>query len=240
MSLIYVPLPLMRMQAQGLDLTSRIVTPGITGSGVIPKMSTDGGGLWRYDVSNIQLTTTALRKAWRAIAGKCDGGLNKLIVPFYDKWHQPWPVVNGEQVTSYDPISHDDGTLFSDGSGYSQNVIDAVTVGSAALRATTLTIRFFYGGPLEGGEHFSIDHPTMRHRIYRVVGVELNGAGRSVVTVRPPLREAVPACTPLDFDTPRCVMEPATSDALDIVTDINQIARPSPVLIEAFTSEMMA
>lgn len=238
--LIYVPLSLMRMQAQGLELTSRVISPGLTGAGVLPMVSTDGGGLWRYDLTSIQLYEPNHKRAWRAIAGACDGGVNKLIVSLYDNEHQPWPIVDGVPFTSYDPIPHDDDSYFDDGTGYYQNVIDAQTVGTAALRATSLTVAFAYGGPLVGGEHFSIDHPTMRHRIYRVVRVTENDDGDSVVTIRPPLREAVAAATPLDFDHPKGIFQPASPDALDIVTDINQVARPSPTLIEAFTPEMLA
>ncbi|MBX6427134.1 MAG: hypothetical protein IRZ09_14560 [Variibacter sp.] len=231
--LIYVPAALIRERGAKLELARRVISPGLTLSGVVPLVATDGGGLWRMEFEDIQLTEPDHRRAWRAIAGFADGGANKLVVPFADAAHQPWPVVGGEPLTSYGAIPHADGTLFADDSGYQQPVIMAHVVGSAALRATQLTIAVSYGGPLRGGEHFSIDHPTMRHRIYRVVSVEESG-GNSLVTIRPPLREAVTDGTRLEFDEPKCVMQPETPDALDIMTDIISVARPSPRFIEAF------
>lgn len=199
----------------------------------MPLMAMDGGGLWGMEFGDIQLTSANLRRAWRAVSAACGGGVNKLVVPYCDPVHQPWPIVDGEPLTSYDSIPHSDDTYFSDGSGYYQNVIVATTVGDADLFDTQIVMDFTYGGPLLGGEHFSIDHPTVRHRIYRVTGVEINDSGNSIVSFMPPLREDVESGTEIDFDEPKCVMQPASPNALDLTLDIISIGRPSMQLVEA-------
>lgn len=233
--LIYVaPALLARRMATQPELVRRVISPGATMSGLVPAISTDGGGLWKFDLDDVHLKTDNARRAWRAIAGLCDGGANKLIVPICDARHQPWPLVGGVPLRSYDPLPHSDDSFFSDGSGYAQPVIDAVTVGAVALRSTQITIDFNYGGPPVGGEHFSVDHPTVRHRLYRIVKVEESGANY-LCTIRPPLREAVPTGTSLDFDLPKCVMQPDPANALDLMVGTARgPARVSPKFIEAF------
>jgi len=238
--LIYVPASLLRYRSVEPELSARVIAPGLSGAGVIPKMSVDGGGLWTIAFGEIQLSTPAHRQAWRAINAMCDGGVNKLIIPFVDLPHQPWPIVSGKPLTSYDTIPHDDGSLFSDGSGYVQSVIDAEIVTSAALRSTSLRIRMNYSGGLMGGEHFSIEHPVMSHRMYRIGRVVERDDGDFDVVIRPPLREAVSGGEILDFDAPKSIFEPETPGGLNIGTDIIGMARPSPMLIEGFTSEMLA
>jgi hypothetical protein len=203
-------------------------------------MSVDGGGLWTIAFGEVQLTKAVHRQAWRAINAMCDGGVNKLIIPFVDLPHQPWPIVGGKPITSYGAIPHDDGSFFSDGSGYEQSVIDAEIVDAAGLRATSIRIRMNYSGPLMGGEHFSIYHPVMSHRMYRIGRVVERDDGDFDVTIRPPLREAVEGGEALDFDAPKSIFEPEVSGGLNIGTDVIGVARPSPMLIEGFTSEMLA
>lgn len=233
--IIYVPPSLLLHRSDTFEIVGQAVSPGVTGSGVMPLVSTDGGGFWQRSIGDVVLATKEKRQAWRAIAARCDGGANPLAVPFVDIDHQPWPLVGGVPLTGYGAIPHSDDTFFSDGSGYYRPVIAAETVGAAALRATTLTIHFVNGGPLIGGEHFSINHPTESHHAYRIVSVELDeDTGDSICTIRPPLREAVADGTLLDFDKPTCLMRPFPPNSLHLVTDMIGMARPSPVFVEHF------
>lgn len=232
--LIYIPPHLLPKRGTKLELARRVVSPGLSLAGIAPRVATDGGGLWRLEFDDLQLVTPDQRQAWRAISGLCDGGANKLIVAVYDHTHQPWPEVDGDPLLAYEPIPHSDGSFFSDGSGYYQSVIDAEIVGAVALRATEVTLQFNYGGPPRGGEHFSIDHDTVRHRIYRIVTAVEDDDGNYTCIIRPPWREATADGVVAEFDVPKCVMEPETPDALDIMTDIIGHARPSPKFIEAF------
>lgn len=238
--LINLPRSLLRRRDIRFELASRTISPGVTASGVIPLSRTDGGGLWTMDAGEIQLSTANHRRAWRAISGLCDGGVNKLIVPFHDPAHQPWPIVNGEPLEAHEEYGFDDGTLFDDGVGFWQPVIVAKAVGAWAERATTVRLEIEYGGEIESGEHFSVEHPIQSHRPYRIVQAIEVGAGVYDVTIRPPLREAVVDETALDFDEPKCIMQPVEPNGLDIVTDIINLAQPSVQLVEGWTPEMIA
>src|SRR5262245_29232037 len=87
-------------------------------------------------------------------------------------------------------------------SGVTVNTRTALEI-SAVMAAATIAI----GSALRGGEHFSIQHDTFSHRLYRIGKVTLDGLGNSVVTIRPPLREATAAGTRLELDYPKCIMK---------------------------------
>lgn len=234
--LVYLPPGLLRrrMGAQP-ELMRRVRTSGVTESGLVPAIATDGGGLWQIVFDDVHLRTDDSRKAWRAINALSDGGANKLIVPLCDGLHQPWPLVNNRPLRSYGTITHSDDTIFSDGTGYTDTVIDAQVVGTFDLRASSIVIQFNYGGPPEGGEHFSIDHPTLRHRLYRIGRVAEEDDGTYTCTIRPPLREAITDATRLEFDLPKLVAQPDPPNALDLaVGTARGPARISPKFIEAF------
>lgn len=193
----------------------------------------DGGGFWVAELSAVVLSQADHIRAWRALEALLDGGVTEVVVPSCESRTAPWPVVDGVKITSYGSIPHSDGTLFSDGSGYYQPVIDCEVVSAANLRATSLVLSFNYGGPLRGGEAFSLEHPTKGHRRYHVGSVVINDSGQSVVTIRPPLREAVAADTPVNFDRPKCTMRLAASDAMDLTLEMRRFARPSVAFKEA-------
>lgn len=217
-------------------------SPGQTLSGIAPSIRTDGGGLWSAVLSNIMLSGASTsngvqngdqHRAFRALRVLANGGASPIIVPRHDII-QPWPVVGGVPLVSYGAIPHDDGSFFSDGTGYYQPVIDAVSVGSAALRDTSIVIEFIYGSPLGGGECFSILHPTMNWRMYEISTIADDGFGNSVVSFLPPLREAVTNVTAIEFDSPRCLMRLATLDGMHSKLDAPWISTQSMAFLEHF------
>ncbi len=173
-------------------------------SGIEEPISTDGGGKWVADFANGEPLDRAGTLAWRAITEGMDGGATAVIVYFCDRLHQPV----GDAVT----VPHSDDTPFDDDSEYSSGGATA-TAAAAALRATTLTISIASEKPLIGGEMFSIEHATWGWRVYRIISID--GA---TIQFRPPLREAIAADTPLEFDSPRCQMllAGATSNPLNM------------------------
>ena len=150
---------------------------------------------------------------WRAIRQICDGGINAIVVPRNEALFRPWPA-GLSQAAGVD-ILHSDRTPFSDGAGYYQSVIDIVT-GTAALRATSMGIGINYAGDLMGGESFSINHPTVGWRLYEIKTVEYSGTSNATISFLPPLREAVTALTPMEFDRPRCTMRLAQTNSMDL------------------------
>jgi hypothetical protein len=176
-----------------IDIERRTVSGGTALNGVEDVVVTDGGGRVYAQFTDPYLDDPTTAKAWRAISAYLDGGSTPIRVRFCDRRHQP----------DYDTnrVLHSDGTPFDDESEYQQGGISAAVTEAAALRSTSLRITFADDTSLVGGEWFSIDHAFMRDRAYRVA--EVYG---ETIKFRPPLRESVPAGTPLNFADPCCVM----------------------------------
>lgn len=170
----------------------------------------DGGGLWSAAINNMQFRDRTDTLLWRAVRQVCNGGVNAIIVPRNDTVFAPFP--NG--VTSYAP-PYSDASLHSDGSPYYQSIID-VTASAAALRATSLSLTLNYCAPLQGGESFSIEHPTMGWRLYEIGSVTVVDDTHSTVTFNPPLREAIADSTIIEFDRPRCLMKLPNASAMNL------------------------
>jgi hypothetical protein len=135
-------------------------------------------------------------------------------------------------------IPHSDGTLHSDGTGYAQSAIDAVTDPDTAypLRATTMRIEMRVGATLVGGESFSILHPGMGWRLYEIGTVDyLDDGVTADITFMPPLREAIPASTQLEFDRPRCLMRLGGPNSMDLSVAPWTFNVASVDFVEAFT-----
>jgi hypothetical protein len=96
------------------------------------------------------------------------------------------------------------------------------------VRATSLSIAISYGGRIEPGQHFSIGE-----RLYRVKSVTYSGAGATAtITIRPPLREAVPNGSRLEFDFPVCRMRLASDTEMDLSLDQRRLGAPSASFVE--------
>lgn len=229
---IIIPPLLMRERSVSWQVMGSTVGPGQSATGAFYVGRMDGGGMWRAQWTNVNLRTADHVRCWRAIAALAENGVVPLVVPHCDKRHFPAPIIQGHPLYSYGPIPHSDGSLFSDGSGYYQPVVSAESVGDALLRAVSIVIHFIAGSALRGGEVFSVCHPIQGWRRYEIKAVELNDDGDSVVTFRPPLREAVVDGTDIEFDYPRCVMRLAKSDGMDIDLDLRKFASPTVMFDE--------
>lgn len=176
------------------DIERRVVSGGTSLSGDETLIGTDGGGRVFAEFSDFYLDDPEVALAYRALSVIAEDGLNPIFVPLCDARHQP----TQGRVT----VPHSDGSSFSDETLYQQQDGEAVTTADAPLRATSLAIQAVsFARALQGGEWFSIDHPTMRHRCYRVGTIQ-----GGTITFRPPLREAVPAGATLNFGDPLCTM----------------------------------
>lgn len=166
---------------------------------------TDGGGYWIVTLAGIELLTNDQVRAWRAWEDHLDGGVQKVLVPVADVRNAPRPVVGGRlgRPSALVPLSDD--PYFPEATAFATPWIVARAVSAAGMRATTMTIAVDRGARLRGGEVFAINHATRGRRCYRV-GRVLNRNGQAAtVTIRTPLREAVPAGAVVDFDWPSLV-----------------------------------
>lgn len=183
------------------------------GAGRSPdRTRTDGGGWWTMQAERIIMRTDSWARVWRAIRAIGDGGSTELIVHRHDLF-TPWPTVNGQLVTAYDAVPHDDGTTHDDGTGYVDTVIVVSLASDVPLRAVEISLDIELCGTLQGGECFTVVHETMDARLYEIAQIQDQTSTTATVTIRPPWREESPAGTLLDFDRPRCVMRvPSPAD----------------------------
>jgi hypothetical protein len=231
----YFPGAVLRETTLTWTLTGRTVSAGQTGGGFEPMAETTGGGLWSAELASIPVRTTQQVHAWRALEGLLDSGATQVVVPMCDKRYFPAPVVNGSRLVTYGDQPLDDGVLFDDGSGIIQPVVVASIAAAAPLRATEVRLNFMAGSPLQGGEHFSLTHPNIGDRIYRVIRIRLDAlTGQSIVTIRPPLREAVTALSVADFDQPKCVMRVAQPESMKLALAQRKWGSPSAMFVESF------
>ncbi len=185
--------------------------------------SLDGGGWWEATLSSIPAVTADTIGYLQTVQSLADSGAAEFVVPCSAKKTAPWPLdANGNPIIAYDQIPFDDESLFDDGSGFYQSVIDYKVAAAAELRATTLVLTQNYGSDLRAIEFFSIDHLRAGRRLYRITSAAKSGSDFTC-SIRPPLREAVAAGTEVDFDTPSCTMQMSGTNGLDL--DVSRLGR---------------
>ncbi|MBR0695945.1 hypothetical protein [Bradyrhizobium lablabi] len=219
------PRALLREKSHGWNLAGVAASPGISAQSVATYDRTDGGGFWTCRMTDVSLSGQARSGLagrqrqrvstllWRAMRQICNGGVNPVIVPRNDAPFRPWPPGFLQSVGV--DVPHGDDTIFDDGSGYYQPIID-VRAAAAPLRATSIEILIKFAGQLMGGESFSIHHPMMDWRLYEIATVDMTSETGATITFNPPLREAIVDDTQLEFDRPRCKMRLATPNAMDL------------------------
>jgi hypothetical protein len=194
------------------NIVGNTATAGQTAASSVDIRS-DGGGLWSASLNNMQFRDKSYTLLWRAVRQLCNGGINPIIVPRRDTTWAPFP---GGILPSYAPIPYSDESLFDDGSGFTQSVIDVTCNGGAALRSTAMTLQLNNCGPLQGGESFSIQHPTFNWRLYEIGSIAMIDSTHAYVTFNPPLREPVNDGDQIEFDHPRCTMKLVNSASMDL------------------------
>ncbi|KQZ00906.1 hypothetical protein ASD45_08565 [Pseudolabrys sp. Root1462] len=189
--------------------------------------------MWRADFDSIPVPDRESVLRWRAFEALLDAGSQAVVVPYRDLLYAPRADLAA--AYSYDAVSipHSDGTFFSDGTGYSQGAIVALSLSAFSLRSTQITIRIIAGGVLRPGMHFSIDHPTKRHRLYRIKQVTDFG-GDYVCKFSPPMREAGRINTALEFNEPKCVMRLVSPDQMKLSMQYGLWSFPSVSFVETF------
>lgn len=225
MAYVEFPLALLHESSHDWNIAGSVKNAGQTDAASVDVRS-DGGGFWTVSLNDIQLWERSHALLWRAIRQIAAGGVNPLVVSRSDQL-QPWP-----SGAPYGVISFDDGMLFDDGAGFDQVVIDVVTSGAAARRATSLVLKLNVCGDLLGGESFAIAHPTFGWRMYEIATVLPVDVTHVAVTFNPPLREAVADGTAVEFDRPRCVMKLQTSSAMDLNLTVLPNSRSTAKFVE--------
>ena len=194
----YWPWDLFTLTGERWRLRGVTIDGGVTVAGSSPRARADGGGVWVAEQSYVAAGRDAI-KAARAIEASLDAGIGRIVV-----WSHEEPFAPGDLTLA--SVPHSDGTPFGDGSLYASAPAGATVAADAALRATTLTV-VMISGVIQGGENFSITHPTKGTRRYRIKSVD-----GDQITIRPPLREAVEAGSEINFLKVGCVCYLANPD----------------------------
>ncbi len=209
-----------------------IDTGGKSLSGLEQSERLDGGPLWRCTMAQIPLSSRAEILAFQALQMLLAGGTQPIVIPREPSFRAP-------VVTTGGGVPHSDDTPFADSSLYSAPSIMAALTADHELRAYQLAFSYAGGLALEGGEDFSIEHPAVGWRMYRVTKVtlvELQSGGDYLyeIEIGPPLRDDVPAGTVLDFDTPRCTMKLTDPESFATALTANRYGFVDATFDEAF------
>ncbi len=198
MALLVFPTCFFGIYAKDVDFAGAVTAGGRSLSGLQDTFATDGGGFWSATADSVALHTREKVMTWRAFKSALGGGVDPFIFPICDARHQP---TRGKQK-----VPHSDGTPFSDETMYSSADCEVYVAADAPLRATQIQLDIAsLGRPLIGGERFTIIHGTWRERAYQIGRVISQTGTSALVQFHTPLREAVAAGTPVDFNNPRFV-----------------------------------
>lgn len=147
---------------------------------------------WEWSISTpIRNVETA--RALRGVKTRLQGRFNYLLIRLCDQYR-----ITRRDVDAFyaggSPVSHSDGSFFSDGSGYALAEPISPVVTAAAKNSTGLTVRASdLAGSISAGVFFSVDY-----YLYHVDSWELVG-DNYVLEISPPLREAVAVDAEADF-----------------------------------------
>lgn len=192
--MLVFPTHLLGFSGIAADIERRVTPGGTSLSGQEDVVASDGGGRFFVEFSEPYLDQREVALAWRAIAAKLGDGPVPIIVPIGDLRHQFNQDIRIPQSLPW----WTEGEYVSTDTGASASA-------TAALRDVALEVSIsFLPGPLLAGMWLSIDHPTFRHRAYRIAEVVAQTAHSASLILSHPLREAVAVGTPIEFVDPRC------------------------------------
>jgi hypothetical protein len=206
-----------------------LVTGPTTFSGRKQMVASDAG-YWVGALSDFPVVTTDQVLEWRGIIADLQGGLEDVVIGPFDHLRAPVhsglpPVIGG--------IRHSDGSLFSDGSGYSQSSIKVRSKTSLALRATSATLTIDEAGPLKRGMYFTV-YDGIRPSMYMITKPPEVEGNTATVRFLPTLRAPVSAGDEVDFADPKLVMNLASPDGGELSLDMGRWGRPSIELQESW------
>ncbi len=205
------------------DIAARSLAAPASIGGATQVVASDAG-VWKATFGDIRVTGQDGVLSWRAIATLLEGRLGSVLVPLC-RGYQP---VLQDPDALYDPVPHDDDTFFDDDTGYAGSTTSVHFASGAAVRAVSATVTIGYGGTLQPGQHFSVGE-----RLYRLRSVVYANDTQASITFRPPLREAVAAGIPLEFDDPVCRMRLASDGEMDLELQMRRWGSPSVNFLEA-------
>lgn len=193
------------------DIVGSSFSGGRSISGISHSLDYSGGGMWMVNYGRVQLFTPASHRAWSAAQAEFNGGVNPVNILVPSRYINPFPATTPMSEPTIDAIPAEIKAKMGDG---------------ASQFSTSISVRILEGTALLAGHFFSINHPTMGWRMYRVIRVNDSTDSPTTDTdailydidIRPPLREDTGENTVLEFDWPRFIahLPPGESLAHDI------------------------
>lgn len=205
------------------------------------QVTVSSSGFWRAKISFLVMRKVvggAVRKqdsqlAWRAMLANLQGRSNAFLIGPCDHGNTPAYIAGDTEV---DPLPHDDGTFFSDGTGYVQPATPAHVAGNYAAGSTSMIVNMLGGHTPEPGQYFSVGE-----RMFLIKSAALYGGSLMApftpaywqLSIWPEVREAISDGAWAEFDDPVCLMQFASDDTGELAIAKLQAASPSIDLVEA-------
>lgn len=199
-------------------------TGGIS-AGESEQIITNGSGLITVRMSEFPVATDDAILTWEGVSARLDGRNNCILIRLYQLGRPPFP--NGLSEAHNAPIPHSDGSLFSDGSGYSQSAIE-IYGQPAPTMSTLIFVSKEDAGEIRPGHYFSMRDGEV-HRVARVIEQSATSAR---IQINPPLRAAITQTTRLEFVEPLLKARLATDDEMALDLEIGRFDFPTINFIE--------
>lgn len=220
------------------DVTGSALDGGRNGTGEGISIDLSGGGMLSATYEDCMIKDPEHYEYVNMLGSRLNGGFRFINVPIITDWFGPFPKVKNLPAPFITGIPHSDGSLFSDGAGYSQASVYGEITENAALNAGIIKMQVFgLSRPLRWSDWFSIYHPVKGWRAYRYWDVlDASGGANPVYTlaIAPPLREAVTAGTRVEFARPRFVAKFRSDFTLPSVVEAFFVTKQTMQFVEAF------
>ncbi len=189
------------------DVAGSNIDGGRNGTGESQSIELSGGGLVVATYEDCKIVKPEQYEYVNWLGARLNGGFRFINVPIITDWFGPFPKVANIPTPIMRPITHSDGSLFSDGAGYSQATVWGEITEAANLNAGIVSMRVYgLARPLRWSDWFSIYHTTKGWRAYRywdVLAVTNEENPVYTLALAPPLREAVTVGMRVEFARPR-------------------------------------
>jgi hypothetical protein len=172
--------------------------------------SSNGGGLWRLNMTGVQLRRPEHVKAWLTFELALRGGATPVDVPLF--------------LTGYQPTYN----------GQHSGVVIRATNGGWPARAVSGRVELIHVDSLEPPHHFAdYDSSIYGWRMHRIETVTLSSGDLADITFWPPARFAVANNHQLEFDAPKQVMRLSGSGSTDLDLEYRKRGNPNAEFVEA-------
>ena len=234
------PVDFLRPTKVSFDLVGSGVDGGVNGAGQSSSLETSGGGMWAATYGDMMLEGPDERfEALSWLGARLNGGFRNIVVPLVNDKVGAFPIIGGAVRPIVKGIPHSDGSLFDDGSGYSQSTVYGEMRASASVGAGVVTMRVYGAGRkmFRWSDFFSIYHSTKGWRLYRSWELRSQTDEEnpvSTIAISPPLRQALAVGDRVEFARPRCVMKLQKGATVPWDYSGFYSSRPTISLVEAF------